>query len=206
MPFDGDRQSSYLGAYNDLCILLASMNFDLLITHGTLLGFYRDGQMIPYDDDFDVFYISKYCNITDILFERMDLMNQLRSKFKVFISPTGNIKVVSKKHGVTLDLMTAWYNDSDSTFNIGGYSSYNCKLDDVYPFHSLFTLGFELKCVNNIVLFLENEYGSGWSFPNPSYTYIINERSLKNRVLLRPSDNEVSEFGSIALKRKRNIL
>jgi phosphorylcholine metabolism protein LicD len=54
-----ERQSAYLELYADLRRFFAEeLGKPLMLMYGTLLGYHRDGDLIPGDDDFDAGYIS----------------------------------------------------------------------------------------------------------------------------------------------------
>jgi len=97
------HESLYVQLYEQLYSIFKKIfGYELMNTYGTLLGFYRNGSMIPGDDDFDCLYISNKTNSKEVAIERTLFAHRLRIKirhlegFFVRIGRTGHIKFKRK--------------------------------------------------------------------------------------------------------------
>lgn len=164
------------------------LDYPVLISHGTLLGLYRDGDIIPHDDDFDCFYLSSKDNVCDVARERFEILKKLYEQgIHINVSHTGHIKV--DIHGVVIDLMPAWI--EDGMLHIAGYTSMPIKENMFEPYTSLDFAGGHLWTFADPEIFLVHQYGPEWRTPDPSYFYKLSAKNFDNQQKLRPDNEEM---------------
>jgi hypothetical protein len=187
------RQDFYLNIYSRVSALLYK-EFGLVVfaSHGTLLGLYRDGALIPHDDDFDTCYISSHSNAANIKLERLAVMKYLKaSGLSPSFSPSGSIRVRDDNFNLHIDLMPAWF--SDGFFNISSFTSMEADKSDIFPPSYLLLDDTKIPAFANTEKFLTHQYGQ-WKVPEPGFRYELPARCLSNRKLLSPSEEEVLLF------------
>lgn len=177
-----------------------AFKYPVLVSHGTLLGLCRSGDMIPHDDDFDCLYLSRRSDVAAVVKERMKIMHRMRKAgFNLKVGPSGHIKVRSK--GCTVDLMPAWINND--VLYVSGYSAINGASRFVRPIKELRWEPYgPVKVFGNAEMFLEAQYGPTWRTPNPGYRQTFSRQCMLNRKALQPKGMEVEKFGSNDLKKR----
>ncbi|WP_316670006.1 LicD family protein [uncultured Propionibacterium sp.] len=141
---------------------------------GSLLGPVRDGDLIPYDDDSDLAYLSEHQNPTDIALESYGIERRLREAgYDLVRHSTGHIQVMFPGHS----MIDRYYVDIFTCFLIGDrfYTSLHaCEPAGTMRIHPLGTMnvrGHELPVPADPTTVLLALYGPGWATPDPSYRY-----------------------------------
>lgn len=198
-----EEKLAYLKTYTCLHDFFADyFDYPVLVSHGTLLGLYRDGEIIPYDDDFDCFYPSSKNNSQDVVTERLEILKGLHAKNIFFhMSHTGHIKV--DIHGVEIDLMPAW--KEGNTFNIAGYTSMEAPDDLFEPYSRLAFADGHVFTFAKPEIFLEHQYGQDWRVPDPGYFYTFTEKVFLNQRALWPTDNEIQLCMQAAKRKSKTV-
>jgi hypothetical protein len=161
----------------------AAYGYPVLVTHGTLLGLIRQGDLIPFDDDFDCLYMSGKRDVREVAKERDGIFRDLASHgFKVDMGTTGHIK--AKRRDAKIDLMPAWITE-DGRLCISGFTSVVMPADAIYPLSSLPFRGGAVRAFSRPELFLEHQYGPNWRTPDPGYRSKPSSDAKQNLEVLR---------------------
>lgn len=143
---------------------------------GSLLGPVRDGDLIPYDDDADLAYLSRYENPTDIALESFRIESRLREAgYDLVRHSTGHIQVMFPGNS----MIDRYYVDIFTCFEANDWF-YACSFArdpvwalDIFPLRTMTVRGHELPVPKEPSTLLATMYGSGWVTPDPSYRYEV---------------------------------
>lgn len=168
--------------------LFRTYGYPVLVSHGTLLGIYRDGDLVPHDDDFDCLYLSRQPDAESVAAERPDIVKAMRKAgFKAKVGATGHIKLYAGKDVV--DLMPAWI--ENDVLYVSSYSEIEGAGDFVDPPGELAWEPFgRLRTFKRPERFLEAQYGPGWRKPDPGYRPKVTDKGRQNRKKLAISAHE----------------
>lgn len=163
-----------------------------LVSHGTLLGLRRDGDLIPYDDDFDCLYLSSHDDVASVAQERTQIaIGLVRAGFKCRLGRSGHIKIRNKY--VEVDLMPAWI--EDDTLFVSCYSQIPGASRFVLPPSAIEWGEYgKLNTFAQPEIFLEAQYGPHWRSPDPGYRWLLTPRGKRNRKLLAPGEQARAAF------------
>lgn len=186
-PFDGEHFKKSVAFYESIASLFNEVSgYSLLISHGSLLGLWRDGKFIADDDDIDCFYVSRYERPSHVVMERNQLFREVARKWPhAELGPTGHLKMLNEDRDLEVDVMPAWI--EDSTLHISSYASITNGQHLVSSSTELSIEGSKVLTLSDPEAFLEFRYGAQWRSPDPGYRYPPKTSSEKrNLKLLRP--------------------
>jgi tetratricopeptide (TPR) repeat protein len=169
------RQLESLDVYSRLRdFFRTKLGRDVFLMYGTLLGFHRDGDFIPSDDDFDAGYVSNEANPRAVKQEAQDLILELvRAGFGVSFNWRGRLMRVhppgGSVTGAHVDFRPLW-------FQRGKVWAHNhlcmpADSDDILPTTEGKLRGVPVSLPRNTEAFLRWQYGPGWKVPDPGFAY-----------------------------------
>ena len=171
--FDRNRvvQERYLAAYSALRETFQSeLNRELLLIFGTLLGFYRDGSLIPGDDDFDAAYVSSARDPIGVKEEAKKLVHTLvHLGYTVTPNQSGRLFKVRCPGDVVLDIFPVWF-ESGKVW-IHNYTSYPAQKPEFLPTKVAMFDGVPVSIPNDPEAFLRGNYGPSWRTPDTGFRY-----------------------------------
>ncbi len=179
-----DQKNEFLSGYKILrAFFKDSFDYDLYLTHGTLLGFIRSGDFIEHDDDFDCAYLSRFTDVADVISERGEIFERIKqAKLRSSLGLTGHIKYKFKN--LIIDVMPAWL-DGDY-YNVSSFTSIQMNRDALVPLKEVLFRGVSVLIPSDPVCFLSLNYGEGWCMPDPTYRSTRNSRARMHFDLFKP--------------------
>jgi hypothetical protein len=175
-PAEIDQRQMELLALYDKCRKIFAEEFGkpLLSVYGTLLGFHRNGDFIPGDDDFDVAYVSQEKTAEAVKAEAIRIMERLvECGFTVFVNNQGRpFRLRAKENSFETHL------DVHVLFSLGDEHTWlhprarlALDIDTFNAVDSVVIRGVEVLKPRHAEGFLEAYYGEGWRVPDPSYSF-----------------------------------
>jgi tetratricopeptide (TPR) repeat protein len=181
------RDREYLAAYaRARAFFEEELGIKLFLSYGTLLGCYRDGRLIPGDDDFDVSFVSRATVPEQFKEECQQVISALlRGGFDSRVAVDGRMFHL-RVDDVVLDVNPFWF------FNGRAWSFDAHELDrDVFDPPAVMDVdGFEVYIPAKAELFLAENYGLDWRTPRSDFQYhrAKADRAFLRRVRLGPSE------------------
>jgi hypothetical protein len=144
------------------------------LLYGTLLGYYRDGDLIPGDDDFDTGYVSDKNDPVAVRAEAMDIIVELvRAGFTVSINRRGRLFRVqldrTATDGCHVDVHPVWFQNGNVW--IHNLSSMRSRAEKFLPVEDGSLRGTPVAIPRDTEAFLRGNYGPGWNVPDPGFRY-----------------------------------
>jgi hypothetical protein len=173
-----ERQLAYLDTYSAVKEFFET-EFDQppFLLYGTLLGYYRDGKLLPNDDDFDSGYISRGSDPVAVKEETKDIIVRLvQAGFIVSFNRRGRLlrlQTADSPPGIHIDIRPLWFQDGRAW--VHNYASVPCERADFEPFERGELRGTEVLVPRNAEIFLRAHYGPGWKVPDPGFRYYASE-------------------------------
>jgi tetratricopeptide (TPR) repeat protein len=170
-----ERQSAYLELYADLRRFFAEeLGKPLMLMYGTLLGYHRDGDLIPGDDDFDAGYISDEHDPIAVKEETKRVIATLvRAGYLVSFNRRGRLFRAQRGDGelpeLHIDLRPLWFEDGDVW--VHNHASFPATVDHFLPVETGTLRGVEVDVPRDTDHFLRGHYGPGWKVPDPGFVY-----------------------------------
>lgn len=144
----------------------------LFLLYGTLLGFVRDGDFIPGDDDFDVGYFSRVSDPDGVREEAKEIVVRLvDAGFVVSFNRLGRLFRIRRPGDppeLHLDVTPVWYEDGMVLAH--PQACIPCEAGDFLPATEAELRGVRVHLPHRPERFLETYYGPGWKVPDPSYS------------------------------------
>ncbi|MFW6039342.1 MAG: LicD family protein, partial [bacterium] len=150
----------------------------LFLIYGTLLGYHRDGDFIPGDDDFDVGYVSDKTNPVAVKDEAKDIIIALvRAGFTVSFNRNGRlfrVQLDSNEVGdCHIDVHHIWFNNGNLWAHNHLYIP--ASRDDFLPVVDGTLRGVRVSAPQDPEVFLRGNYGPGWKVPDPGFLYYASQ-------------------------------
>lgn len=153
--------------------------FPIFLDGGTLLGTFRNGKMIPHDDDCDYgIYVEDEESIMPLLESlksHLDAIIPSEYKTRIITSYTKKIEVFSPVHGsyqfkgapyhnVTVDVTAYYYDSKDKVVKVPHYQYewFETSRDNILPITSIVYAGHTFPAPANAEGYLTNLYGYIW--------------------------------------------
>ncbi len=152
-----------------------TLDLDLFVTGGTLLGPVRDGRIMPGDDDADLAYLSRFDNPSDLARENFNIERMLVAHgYEVVRLSAAHLQLMFPGGTVT----DRFYIDIFTYFYSGGwfYGTFHARepADRVtlLPLRPVLVDGRSMPGPANPAELLAAIYGEGWAVPDPAFTFV----------------------------------
>lgn len=204
-----ERRSAYLELYERARDLFATeLDRPLFLMYGTLLGSWRDGDLIADDDDFDVAYVSEEVEPEGVKRETFRVIERLvEAGLAVSFNRRGRLFRLSDPNAQTpttpaapmatvaaavhLDVRPLWFADGNAWAH--NHFTMPSQRDDWLPVAEHRIGATCVLIPRQTERFLESHYGPTWRVPDPGFTYYrdaIPEHvwTYLARALIRPAE------------------
>lgn len=167
------RQDRYLKIYKQANeFFVQRLQKPLFLMYGTLLGYYREGDLISTDDDFDAGYVSHQPNGRAVKEETKRLVVDLvLAGFNISFNRKGRLFRLRLKDDHPqhhLDIRPVWYEDGHVWAHL--QACLPLSLNDFLPVEEGRLRGVSVNIPRDSVAFLKAYYGPGWKVPDPGYS------------------------------------
>lgn len=180
----------------------------LFLLYGTLLGYHRDGDLIPGDDDFDAGYVSDRHDPVAVKEEAKEIIIELiRAGFTVSFNRKGRLFRIQLERtevdGCHIDIHPIWF--QEGRVWIHNLVSMPSIRDDFLPVARGQLRGVPVSAPRRAETFLRGNYGPGWTTPDPGFRYYPSEvdpyvlRNLERALI------SVSEYRELASRIEREV-
>lgn len=201
------RQQRYLEIYAQARDFFdKELGRSLFLMYGTLLGFHREGDFIPGDDDFDAGYVSDLTDPQAVKEETMDIIVQLvKAGFTVSFNRRGRLfRFQLEKHdtgGFHLDLRPLWFEEGKVW--VHNHASFPSDREKFLPVAEGKLRGSTVYAPRDTEHFLRGHYGPGWKVPDPGFIYYAAEVDPYVRQNLAAALITVDEYRELAARVER---
>lgn len=150
----------------------------LILLYGTLLGCYRNGDLIEGDDDFDTGYVSEVSDPLALKKEMLGVMLSLiEAGFVVSFNRTGRLFRLHApgsaeedfEQSLHLDVTPVWFQDGKAWSH--NHFCMPSVTEDFLPVQSRTLRDINVYIPADSEKFLRRQYGPGWKVPDPSFIY-----------------------------------
>lgn len=180
----------------------------LFLLYGTLLGYHRDGDLIPGDDDFDAGYVSDKNDPVAVKQETKEIIVELvREGFTVSFNRKGRLFRVqldrSETDGGHIDIHPIWFQDGKVW--IHNLLAMPSSRDDYLPGTDGTLRAVAVSAPRKPEVFLSGNYGPGWTTPDPGFRYYpsrVDPAILQN---LEKALISVLEYNELADRIRREV-
>jgi SAM-dependent methyltransferase len=156
--------------------LTAGSDLEVYVTSGTLLGPYRDGHLIPSDDDADLAYLSRHTHPVAVVQESFRLGRRLvAAGLTVDRFSAGHLQVHFDHDGrpdVYVDVFTGWIDDDGWWYQAFALRS-RVRRDQLVPVSTIEVEGRTEPAPREPETMLAAIYGPGWRTPDPAFTFVV---------------------------------
>ncbi len=146
---------------------LEAYNVQPFLNSGTLLGYFRDGRPIPYDDDFDLGILLPGDTLDEVFNNWRGFRRALGKQFNVI--DKGSFVAIKLSNGVQVDLFAAWTNEDD--LYIHPYCWADVKQQALAPLKTLTIRGRNFPIPADPDAILSVNYGPNWRVPDPFWSF-----------------------------------
>ncbi len=159
--------------------LFKEHNVPYWIDYGTLLGMYREKDIIAYDDDVDCSIDLKYTdNITS-------LASQIENDGYVLDSSNKDVVqriFLSEVNKLHIDIFT--FRSTGKVMESQYKPTYDFLIENIKPMGTIQCWGREFPAPNDIPLFLAMRYGEDYMIPRPNYKGPMRRETHNNKNLI----------------------
>ncbi|MGY1917092.1 class I SAM-dependent methyltransferase [Blastococcus sp. SYSU DS0973] len=156
-------------------VLAEHTDLDVFVNGGTLLGPYRDGEVMPHDDDADLAYLSRHTHPVDVARENFRLGRILvEAGISVVRCSAGHLQLHFEHEGRPdgyLDIFTGWIDDG-WWYQVFPVRS-RVRRDQLLPLGTIDVNGRPEPVVREPETMLEAIYGPDWATPDPAFRFEV---------------------------------
>lgn len=167
---DSDREEAWR-TLSEILHVLTSLGIECIIELGVALGFYRDGDFIPGDQDIDISVPQVQIGRTDVALEVMRRLRPssfLRSANLSETELVTTIELISRS-GVPISIFGR---RTESGVSRSAVQLEEVPEDLLYPPSWVEVRDGVVPLPGDPVGYLVHVYGPGWRTPNPDFTYL----------------------------------
>jgi hypothetical protein len=203
------RQERYLEIYARVRDFFEQeLGRPLLLMYGTLLGYYRDGDFIPGDDDFDAGYVSDRTDPVAVKEETLGLVRRLvRAGFTISFNRKGRLFRIQLEREATdrfhLDVRPLWFQRGNVWLH--NHCSFRSGREQFLPAAEGELRGVRVLVPRNTEAFLRGHYGPGWKVPDPGFMYYTSEVDPAVLENLSKALLTVREYKEFAARLRREV-
>jgi hypothetical protein len=187
----GEYKNIVIELFSILVKLLDKYAIEYFLISGTLLGYYRHNDFIPWDDDIDIIISDEFINKIDLIKNDIEFINKgysFYSKNKYVHKFFYSNKVIShdKFNWPFIDLFT--YSNDKEYLN---FYNKNWNYEEFYPIQKDLFNGVLVSIPKNPKYFLEINYGKNFMdiYESSNYCHKI-EKSNKNVQKINASEKK----------------
>jgi tetratricopeptide (TPR) repeat protein len=203
------RQQRYLEIYLQVRDFFEKeLGRSLFLMYGTLLGYHRDGDFIPGDDDFDAGYVSDQTDPVAVKEETKGIIIELiRAGFTVSFNRKGRLFRLQLEREANdrfhLDLRPVWFQDGKVW--VHNHASFPSRRDQFLPAGEGELRGVRVSVPREPEAFLRGHYGPGWAVPDPGFMYYPSEVDPSVHANLAEALITVREYRELAERLRREV-
>jgi hypothetical protein len=157
-------------------VIAAAVDVDVYVTGGTLLGPYRDGRVMPNDDDADLAYLSGHRHPADVAREGFVLGRAVAADgIAVLRLSAGHLQLHFEHEGRPdgyVDIFTGWIDDAGWWYQLFPIRA-QVRREQLVPPATLDIEGHPEPMCREPELMLEELYGPGWRSPDPAFSFDV---------------------------------
>jgi SAM-dependent methyltransferase len=157
-------------------VIDVDVDVDVYVTGGTLLGPYRDGRVMPNDDDADLAYLSKLSHPLDVARECFALGRALvAAGITVVRCSAGHLQLHFEHEGRPdgyVDIFTGWIDDSGWWYQLFPIRA-QVRREQLVPPATIEIEGRPEPMCREPEVMLEAIYGPGWASPDPAFSFDV---------------------------------
>ena len=157
-------------------VMAAAVDVDVYVTGGTLLGPYRDGRVMPNDDDADLAYLSGHRHPVDVALEGFDLGRAVAAAgITALRLSAGHLQLHFEHEGRPdgyVDIFTGWIDDVGWWYQLFPIRA-QVRREQLVPPATLDIEGHPEPMCREPEVMLEELYGPGWRSPDPAFSFDV---------------------------------
>ena len=176
-----DKQKHFFKVLREIKKILGSAGIEFFLTSGTLLGYQREHNILEHDKDIDI-------GIFEREFIKVGGLKRIAALFVsegftvalMLGSEKEGLQISFTKEGVGLDIFV-YYDYDDQHYSMDCYYRFIKRLKYLYKRFELKEctfLGEKFRIPDNPVQHLLDDYGEGWSVPDPKYCWFTQPNSV----------------------------